>query len=299
MSLNLGRAARAGTRRDHCERVNRVLLHLRTNPGAPFTVAELARIACFSPFHFHRLFAACVGEPISAHVRRLRLERAAVRLRISGASVTEVALDAGYQTPAAFNKAFQQLFHLSPTAFRRQGGKLLPLPSPTSSTPPEFTRMKPTQPKIVERPEKPAVFVRRTGAYHKSAASAWEAVCRFAYAHGLVEPGREFIGISHDDPLITAEENLRYDACITVRRPVRPEGEIGVQNIAGGRYAVFLHRGPHQNLIKTYEFIFGEWLPGSRAELREAPSFELYLNSPERTRPENLRTGIYIPVKQA
>jgi len=287
-------ATRTDTVRDHQERINRVLLHLQENPGAALSVEQLARIACFSPFHFHRLFVAHVGEPLSAHVRRLRLERAALILRNSRASVTEVALESGYETSAAFNKAFQQHFHVSPTTFRQ-------------SSPVNFTAAlklkrgiaasKHMKPEIIDRPEKQAIFVRRTGAYKESASAAWEAVCRFAYPRHLVAPGQEFIGISHDDPQITAQEKLRYDACITVSQPVKAEGEVGVQKIAGGRYAVFLHKGPYENLMGTYQFIFGEWLPGSGEELRDVPSFELYLNTPEHTQPENLKTGIYIPLK--
>jgi AraC family transcriptional regulator len=298
MNLDSGLPTRTGTVRDHRERINRVLLHLQSNPGSPLSVEELARIACFSPFHFHRLFVAYVGEPISAHVRRLRLERAAVRLRTSNAPVTEVALDAGYESSAAFNKAFRQHFQASPTTFRRLPGANVTVALNHQHQPIRLAsvHMKP-KPKIVERPEKQAVFVRRTGAYEESAGAAWEAVCRFAYSRRLVSPDREFIGISHDDPQITAQEKLRYDACITVSQPVKPEGEVGVQSIAGGRYAVFLHKGPYENLLGTYQFIFGEWLPGSGEELRDVPSFELYLNAPERTRPENLKTEIYIPLK--
>ena len=285
---------RTDTVRDHRERINRVLLHLQNNPGAPFSVEELARIACFSPFHFHRLFAAYVGEPISTHVRRLRLERAAVRLRTSNTAVTEVALDAGYETPAAFNKAFQQQFHVTPTAFRRLPASHFTATPNHQPNPSVFVPMKP---EIVERPEKQAVFVRRTGAYKESATAAWEAVCSFAYPRALVLPDAEFIGISHDDPQVTAPAKLRYDACITISQPVKPEGEVGVQTIGGGKYAVFLHKGPYENLLGTYKIIFGDWLPASGEELRDVPSFERYLNTPERTRPENLKTEIYIPLK--
>ena len=287
-------ATRTETVRDHRERINKVLLCLQENAGASFSVEQLARIACFSPFHFHRLFLAYVGEPLSAHVRRLRLERAALRLRTSRASVTEIALDTGYETSAAFNKAFQRHFQVSPTAFRRSPSisfKTAPKLKPVSRVPIDM------KPEIIERTEQQAIFVRRTGAYKESAGAAWEAVCHYAYSHRLVKPGREFIGISHDDPQITAQEKLRYDACITVSQPVKPEGEVGVQKIAGGRYAMFLHKGPYENLLGTYKFIFSEWFPGSGEELRDVPSFEVYLNSPPRTRPENLRTEIYIPLK--
>ena len=68
--------------------------------------------------------------------------------------------------------------------------------------------------------------------------------------------------------------------------------------ISGGKYAVFSHKGPYTNLSDTYNAIFMEWLPDSGNELRNLPSFEIYLNrDPRRTKPENLKTEIYIPIK--
>jgi AraC family transcriptional regulator len=121
---------------------------------------------------------------------------------------------------------------------------------------------------------------------------------KFAYSHRMMSKETKCIGISHDSPEITAKENLRYDACITFSGNANPEGDVGIQTIAGGKYAVFLHKGQYESFGKTYGAIFSKWLPESNEELREAPCFELYLNrDPRRTKPENLRTEIYIPLK--
>lgn len=282
------------TRTDHHERMVRVWLHIQQHLDEPLTVAVLARVACFSPFHFHRLFAALTGETLSAHVRRLRLERTAFQLRHTRQPVTRIGLDAGYNTPAAFSKAFQQHFGVAPSTYRQQ--------------PPIETTMKPNaplsaatlpvvKPQLVQLPERRVVFVRRVGSYAQAAEAAWPAICQFAYSRRLVEKGRLFIGISHDSPDITPEDQLRYDACITVNRPVKPEGEVGVQTIPGGAYAVFLHRGPYEGLSRTYDAIFGHWLPASGRQLRDEPCYEVYLNAPGRTKPANLKTQIHVPLK--
>ena len=114
---------------------------------------------------------------------------------------------------------------------------------------------------------------------------------------GLLGPGASFIGISHDDPDITAAEKLTYDACVTVDHLVEPEGDVGVQTIEGGRYAVFLHAGPYERFSETYASIYREWLPRSGEQLRDIPCFELYLNSPEDTPPDDLRSEIWIPLQ--
>ncbi len=286
---------REETIRDHQERLNRVLAHIQQNLDGPLSLDALAGIACFSPFHFHRLFAAFVGEPLWAHVRRLRLERAAVRLARTQDPVTDIALAAGYETPSAFTKAFAQHFDQSPTDFRKTQAAGLEFPASrlVLSTIKEVVM----NPEIRTCSERKVIFVRRTGNYGASAQAAWAAVCGFAFPKRLVGRGAEFIGVSHDDPAITPEEKLRYDACITIEKDVKPEGEVGVQTIAGGKYAVFLHKGPFERLGETYGAIYRQWLPSSGEKLREMPCFELYLNDPERTRPENLKTEIFIPIE--
>jgi AraC family transcriptional regulator len=272
----------------------RVWLHIQQHLDEPLTVSALARVACFSPFHFHRLFAALTGETLSAHVRRLRLERTAFQLRHTRQPVTRIGLDAGYNTPAAFSKAFQQHFGVAPSTYRQQPHIQISMKhNPTLPA----TGLPVLKPQFVQLPERRVVFVRRVGGYAQAAETAWTAVCQFAYSRRLVEEGRLFIGISHDSPDITPEDQLRYDACITVNRPVKPEGEVGVQIIPGGSYAVFLHRGPHAGLNDTYNAIFGQWLPASGRQLREQPCFEVYLNAPGRTKPANLKTQIHVPLK--
>jgi len=104
-------------------------------------------------------------------------------------------------------------------------------------------------------------------------------------------------GLSHDDPEVTETSKLRYDACIAIDRDMEPEGEIGVKSVAGGEYAVFLHKGPYSTLIKSYNDIFRNWLPQSKREPGDSAPIEIYLNDPEKEKAENLLTEICIPLK--
>ncbi len=88
------------------ERLDRVLVFIRENLDEPLTIDRLAGIACLSPFHFHRIFSAFVGETVNGHVRRLRLERAALRIASTSDNVTDTALAVGYETPAALFSEF-------------------------------------------------------------------------------------------------------------------------------------------------------------------------------------------------
>ena len=96
-----------------------VMRYIRKHISEPLDRGTLAAVAGFSVPHFHRVFTAHVGESAMSYVRRLRLERAARKLRMGAVDITEVALAAGYDTHAAFSKAFKQQFGLSPSEFRQ------------------------------------------------------------------------------------------------------------------------------------------------------------------------------------
>ncbi len=106
------------------DRLRLVLQHIEGNLDTPPSLEELSRIACFSPYHFHRIFTAMMGESVAAYVRRLLLQRAAAHLSYSGEAITTVALVAGYDSLDAFTRAFRAAFGASPSVYRRNGGSL-------------------------------------------------------------------------------------------------------------------------------------------------------------------------------
>lgn len=101
-----------------------MLTYIHQHLDEPLSLNELAQVACFSPYHFHRVFRGMVGESLGEHVRRLRLERAASRLKGSRQSITALAFEAGYETLESFSRAFAAMFGQSPSNFRRLHGLL-------------------------------------------------------------------------------------------------------------------------------------------------------------------------------
>ncbi len=104
---------------NYSDRLNAVKYYIREHIDEPLDRQVLAAVAGFSVSHFHRVFTAYIGENIAGYVRRVRLERAGRKLRMGAVDITEVALAAGYDTHAAFGKAFKQQFGLSPSEFRQ------------------------------------------------------------------------------------------------------------------------------------------------------------------------------------
>ena len=109
------------TLQETLECIEDVMRYIREHINEPLNRERLAAVAGFSVPHFHRVFTAHVGESAASYVRRLRLERAGRKLRMGAVNITEVALAAGYDTHAAFSKAFKQQFGLSPREFRQLG----------------------------------------------------------------------------------------------------------------------------------------------------------------------------------
>src|SRR5437773_11110991 len=109
---------RSQTEQAYKERLLRVLVYIQQHLDETIALDDLARVAHFSPYHFHRLFRGMVGESVMEHVRRLRLERAAHRLKFTDEPVTRIAFQAGYETHEAFSRAFRGMFDQSPSQFR-------------------------------------------------------------------------------------------------------------------------------------------------------------------------------------
>lgn len=254
------------------------------------TVEELITHSGFSYFHFHRLFCAYVGEGLKSYIKRIRLERAAHRLNYFHENITTIAIEAGYHTPSAFNKAFKEMFGTTPSKYKK-----LPL---------QFKESKMIEPFKIETIEPIDVYcVRHIGDYMKIG-EAYQTLMGFMY-NQKIKFKKNVMGkdaftymISYDDPSITDTDKLRSDACVSATDELDLPDEIKRQKIAGGKYAVFLHKGAYEKLKDTYDAIYNGWVKSNDVKLRDTPSFERYLNKdPRRTKPENLKTEIYIPVE--
>ena len=296
---------RQTTRDDYRERMLRVLVHIQRNLDDELQLEDLASLACFSPFHFHRVFRGMVGEPVGQHVRRLRLERAASRLKHTSHGILDIALEAGYESHAAFTRSFRDTFGASPSDFREASNLAYRLESASRVHFGDESRFEPIRsedpPMTVEiRSLEPTriAFLRHVGPYDQ-VAGTWEQLTDWVGRECLFGADVRFFGMCWDDPEVTPAEKIRYDACVTIGDEVEPEGEIGVSQLEGGRYAVALHEGPYDRLNETYATLLGDWFPGHGHDPGEPPSLEFYLNDPDGTEPEDLLTEVCMPLGPA
>ena len=290
------------TRQDYRRRILRVLVHIQHNLDAALPLEKLAEVACFSPFHFHRIFRGLVGESVKQHVRRLRLERAAQRLKHTEQPVVNIAFDAGYEAHESFTRAFQRSFGCSPSEYRARANVPPRIAAPSDvhflgpdGEPAWELKSEQENPdmniEIRELPPRRAAFLRHQGPYGE-VGKTWERLMDWVGAECLFGPELQAVGMCWDDPEVTPEDKLRYDACVSIADDVQPPEEFGVVTIPGGRYAVALHEGPYDGLGQAY----ARRLPELGHTPADPPCLELYLNDPNSTEPEDLLTEIYIPL---
>ncbi|MET0552198.1 MAG: AraC family transcriptional regulator [Vicinamibacteria bacterium] len=274
--------AQPATTLDYGERLDRVLAYLAENLDRAFDLDRLADVACFSPFHFHRIFHALLGETVAESVRRMRLHRAALELIEGETPVARIASRAGYGSQAAFTRAFRSAYGAPPAAYRASVPEWLPGDAVT----------------VRADPAVELVGLRLEGDYERIGAT-FERLNALATARGWVGPATRFFGIYYQDPAGTAEADLRSDACLTAPPGFAGEGGLRPLTLAGGRHAVLLHVGPYAELHRAYTWLYREWLPRSGEVPADRPCVEEYLNNPRQVPPLELRTEIWLPLLDA
>jgi AraC family transcriptional regulator len=274
------------TAESYRERVMRAVVRIERDLDARPSLRSLARDACLSPFHFHRVFRAVLGEPPSEYARRLRLERAAFELRSSRRTIARIAAEAGYSRAEAFTRAFTRHFGIGPRAFRQGNAHPGTL----------HARDAAMRGRIEQIDAMPVAFIRHIGPYEE-VPPVFERIMRWARDRAVplrTEP--LFIGVAHDDPAITPALRLRFDCCVALGGDTRPAGSIAVQRILGGRYAIALHRGPFTEIHRTYAWLAREFIPSRGVRLRRAPAVELYVTQPDLTPGDEQLTEVLLPI---
>ncbi len=278
---------------DYSARMMKVLTYIQQHIDEELTLEQLATVACFSRFHFHRIFAAFVGESLRSYIRRLRIEKAAGKIRFSEMPITDIALSSGYETPAAFTKAFKQIIGVSPREFRVQSQPIIhSIKTLTENEVKEFNLPW----KIEQLNDLTIFFVRRTGKYETASFEAWEVMLKLAHLQQWLNEKTRFLSIAHDNPTITHEDHLRFDACVTVEKTMQPIGEVGKRVIKAGRYVCFTHLGSYETLEESFRQIFVYWLPQTYEILQDSEGFLEKVDGFE-TNNTSSHFKIYLPLR--
>ena len=315
---------------EYRRRLNRVVDYIDSHLGEDLSLDEIASVAAFSKYHFHRIFTALTGESLGAYIQRLRLERAAgLIVSRSDYSLTHIGMDLGFSSPAVFSRAFREAFGMSPSQWRAGGwerhGKNCKLMSnryqPISNyrqaaaveggydlhgnqkwriTMQNSTKELAYTVEVRDIPAKTVAYVRHTGPYAGNEELFHRLFGRllgWAGPRGLFKPEEsELLTIYHDSPDVTEEEKLRISVCLTVPEGTEVSGDVGLMTIPAGRYAVAEFRIDVDQYGDAWNSLFGAWLPASGYQCGDGPCYELSLNDPAEDPEGKHRVAIHIPV---
>lgn len=302
---------------EYVNRINRVCDYIDLNLKEEMTLEELARVAGFSQYHFHRIFAAMTGETLFTFIWRLRVERAAAQLCANSSQpVTQIAFEYGFSSPAVFSRMFRKRFDCSPSEFRsrnrgqkqsnlgqllRNDGTDIPVCAPyngaTQYGNTENRRQEMKADVKIERIDKMRVaYVRYIGPYAGNTelfGNLYKRVFAWAGPRG-VDTSTTYV-LYHDDPAVTEESKLRVSVCVPIQDGVQVSGEVCEMEIGGGEYAVGSFAVGSDEFGEAWGYMCGEWLPGSGYQPADSAPFERYGASCE-TEDGKMKVDICIPV---
>ncbi len=107
---------------DTLERFNSALAYIEANLDGVIDGKEISKITLYSAYQFQKIFTAMSGIPLSEYIRNRRLDRAAFDLQNTDETVGDIAQKYGYDSPTAFNRAFQRLHGIAPSRVRTEKG---------------------------------------------------------------------------------------------------------------------------------------------------------------------------------
>lgn len=278
------------SRSEYESRMHRVVAYIDQHLEQPLDLNTLAEVAHFSPFHFHRLFSAWMGETFGDYLRRRRVEVAAMRLAAQPRSkVLNIALSVGFGSA----EAFRGRFNCSPTVWRAQQsaqryansnsgqvnsktGQALAALSAEYEVSRNSNKENIMKVKLIDRQPVTVAYLRHLGPYGEPISRFWqETYVPWAIMNKLGGDHARY-GISYDDPSITAPEQCRYDACAEVTPDFVATGGALKTTIPGGKYAVLNFKGTVEQVGKAWAALLRDWLPSSGLQLDARPCFEYY-----------------------
>lgn len=269
------------------QRFTKVLDYLHRHYQGDINLSRLAEEACLSPYHWHRIYHAVMGETVHETVKRLRLHHAARLLANTDRTLSAIARECGYSgNVQSFGRIFRQAYGVSPQNYRQNSG--VPYREQHQNRSGIMYEVE-----IKTLNNLPVALMDHHGDYMRIGET-------FAKLESLLTlrgqlPGSEarFFGIYYDDPHSTPEQELFAQAAVFTGE-THHETPVKNGRITGGRYAVLHYRGPYAGLDKAYQWFYREWLLNSPYEVGDAPCVEEYLNDVQTTAPQDLLTDIYI-----
>jgi len=289
----------------YAQRIDRVIDYLRENLHRPVKLGELAHVACFSEFHFHRIFGAVSGETLNNFTNRLRLEKAARLLRYSDQNLTDIALNCGFSSSATFSRAFRSGYETSPSEFRKSGeikkSKICKelFPKDEYGLPMSAEEKRGAFPvRLIDVPERQVAYIRVTNAFELDRVlAALKTLIKWAKSQNIFSHGILF-GMTVDDPHVTPKHLYRYEVCIASSLPFECMEGMSKLKMPAMRYAAIKVSGDIHKVATAWDYLYRDWLVNSVHEPEHAPALEVFLDKESATDWSHFELELCLPVRK-
>lgn len=274
------------------DRLNQSINYIEEHLTSEVDYEQLGKIACCSAYHYQRMFTYMAGITLSEYIRRRRMSLAAVDLQGGDAKVIEVAERYGYHSPTAFNRAFQSVHGIAPSAVRSEGVSVKSFPPIT------FNISVKGAAEMNYRIEKKDAFriIGVSAPLEKEIEKNFMVVPNMwqdAVANGTIQ---KLAAMMDGQPMgllgVSAcndEEQWKYFIAVS---STREDENFEAYAVPASTWAIFPGEGTNQSIQELERRIITEWLPTSGYEYANAPDIEVYIN-PD---PQNARYEVWIPV---
>jgi AraC family transcriptional regulator len=263
---------------DYRDRVNRAIDYVTRNLAEPLKLERVAKVAAFSPFHFHRIFRAMVGETLQDFVKRTRLERALYLMSHARKKpLTEIALEVGFSSSSDFSRSFKAHFGASPRAFDleawRKKGREQFTPDSERASEQGFPV------KLRQLPARRVAYLRvfrpfETGRVPRAVAKL------VAWAKERNLEGGQWLGYMWEEPELVPLEKCRYDVGLEVPEGVALSEDVSEQRFAPMKVAEVEIKGSLDLEIRVIDWMYSAWLPRSGFSPDHQPAFEAWNGLP-------------------
>ena len=299
--------------KDYIYHINLALNFVENNlDSTELSLETISRIACYSPFHFHRIFKAVVGETLNSYIIRKRIEKtASMLMHKKGMSITELSLQFGFNSPSSFTRTFKNFYGISPSEFRRQH-------------PSKFSKIRQVESKngqinlifekyicninnylnwikmnatieIKEIPELHFASISHIGV--NGVENAFNKLIKWAIPKRLMHHSdTKMARIFYDSFKVTAPDKVRMGISMLTSNDFLEEGEIYKASIKKGKYII----GNFEIILADFENSWTSlfvWMNDHGCKKAEGNPFEIYHND-FREHPENkCLVDMYIPIE--
>lgn len=297
------------TEKDYVKRLNKVFDYIDKHLSENLSLNQLAEIAHFSPFHFHRIFKTLVGETLNEYISRQRLNRAANHLMLNEhPNIGALAFDLGFSSNAVFTRAFKRIFGQSPSAYNKSQfafskiGKTVSKESKKDPVYPEYVRSIINLKKwidmngnveVKELEKVNTAYITCFGVNEMG--NAFERLMAWAGPKGLLNEDLKMATVYHDSFKTTDADRVRMSVSMFLDTPVEPEGEIGSSDLPGGKTIVGRFEIGMDEFEKAWSGMF-IWMNENGFSRSEQNPYEVYHNDYREHPEQKFILDICIPV---